>query len=98
MDNQEDVLDTPAQLASKEVTASYQLVNILAVASYVMMIYDDTQGFKIDHEDCTFGQIMAKGKYKPRSNFIMELETYVEAGSNTGFIVWVTRRSDHLKK
>ena len=58
-------------------------------------------GFKIDFEDCTFGNVLAKNKYRPRSNFIMQLETYVEcndSGNNTGFFVWITRRSDRLKK
>ena len=36
--------------------------------------------------------------YKPKSNFTMELMTYVEAGSNSGFFANVTRRSDRLKK
>jgi hypothetical protein len=32
------------------------------------------QTFKVDDEDCTFGLLLAKGYYKHKSNFIMELE------------------------
>lgn len=56
------------------------------------------QLFKVDEEDCTFGLLTAKGHYKPKSNFIMELATYVEAGSSSGYFVHVTRRNDRLKK
>lgn len=56
------------------------------------------QSFKVDEEDCTFGLLLAKGQYKPKSNFIMELVTYVEAGNNSGYFVNITRRSDRLKK
>ena len=55
----------------------------------------------MDVEDCTFGQIVgSKNRYKPRSNFIMDLETFVEGGANNGagFYVWITRRSDRLRK
>ena len=56
--------------------------------------------FKVDEESCTFGQLLAKGEYRPKSNFIMELDTYVEVGPGTeaGYFVWVTRRSDRERK
>ncbi len=43
------------------------------------------QSFKVDADDCTIGLLLAKGYYKPKSNFIMELVTYVEGGSNSGY-------------
>lgn len=64
------------------------------------MILFVLQGFKVDVDDCTFGQILSKNRYRSRSNFIMELETFVEGGGNNsaGFYVWITRRSDRLRK
>ena len=56
--------------------------------------------FKVDEESCTFGLLLAKGEYRPKSNFIMELDTYVEAGPGTEavFFVWITRRSNRERK
>ena len=58
------------------------------------------QVFKVDEESCTFGQLSAKGQYRAKSNFIMELDTYVEAGPGTeaGFFVWITRRTNRERK
>ena len=54
----------------------------------------------MDEESCTLGLILTKDEYRPKSNFIMELDTYVEAGPGTeaGFFVWITRRTNHEKK
>ena len=80
----------------KEVNArpSYQL----AIVYFQLLCVFQLQTFRVDEEDCTFGMLMSKGFYKPKSNFIMELATYVEAASNSGYFVYITRRSDRLKK
>ena len=56
------------------------------------------QAFRVDVEKCNFGSVSAKNEYKAKSNFLMELETYVEAGDNTGFFVWITKASNREKK
>ena len=50
--------------------------------------------FRIDEDSCTFGMVTTKGEYKPKSNFTMRLECFVEAGASTGYFVWVKRKSD----
>ena len=52
----------------------------------------------MDNETCRFGCVSAKREYKPRSNFKVELETFVEAGDNTVFFVWITRASNKERK
>ena len=71
---------------------------MVLAACVMIIVYACIQSFKVDYEDCTFGLLLAKGQYKPKSNFTMELMTYVEAGSNSGFFTNITRRSDGLKK
>ena len=81
----------------KEVRLSYSFNGVSCMCNDYCM-HACMQSFKVDYEDCTFGLLLAKGQYKPKSNFTMELMTYVEAGSNSGFFANVTRRSDRLKK
>lgn len=55
------------------------------------------QYFRVSLQDSTFGNVTAKGEYKERSNFSMELDTFVD-GQNAGYFVWVTRKSDNQRK
>lgn len=54
--------------------------------------------FRVDTGSFTFGIISSKGEYKAKSNFSIELETYVEAGSNTVFFAYVTKKSDKERR
>lgn len=54
--------------------------------------------FLIHEESHTFG-VRVKGKkggfqYQPKSNFIIILETYVEAGASSGFLARIARTRD----
>ena len=60
------------------------------------ILYTQTQGFRVDPESCTFGMVV-KGRYKPKSNFAIELVTHVEAGDHTGFFANITRSESHTK-
>ena len=55
------------------------------------------QYYRVSLQDCTFGNVTAKNEYKERSNFSMELDTFVD-GKNAGYFVWVTRKSDNQRK
>lgn len=52
----------------------------------------------MDTETCTFGIVNGKGEYRPKSNFTIELESFVDAGASTGFFAWITRKSDRKRK
>ena len=65
------------------------------MVSFFTSIY---QCFKVDEATCTFGTITAKGEYKPRSNFTIQLVTYVEAGESTGYFARVKRKTDGLTR
>lgn len=55
------------------------------------------QCFRVDTEKCTFGTVTAKGEYKERANFSIELETYVDC-CNAGYFAWITRKSDKQRR
>ena len=55
------------------------------------------QYYRVSVQDCTFGNVTAKNEYKERSNFSVELDTFVD-GQNAGYFVWVTRKSDNQRK
>ena len=48
-------------------------------------------------DSCTFGTVSTKGEYREKSNFSIELETYVD-GDNAGYFAWVKRKSDGRRK
>ena len=52
----------------------------------------------MDVDRFTFGSVSAKDLYKPKSNFMIELETFVEAGDNTGYFAWITKASNKERK
>ena len=51
----------------------------------------------MDEKTCTFGTVSAKGEYRERSNFVLQLDVYVD-GDNAGFFAWVTRKSDGQRR
>lgn len=55
------------------------------------------QHYRTDEASCTFGTVSAKGEYRAKSNFFMELDTYVD-GESAGYFVWVQRKSDGQKR
>lgn len=55
------------------------------------------QYYRVDMQKCSFGTVTAKGEYREKSNFSMELDKYVD-GTNAGFFVWISRKSDNLRK
>ena len=42
--------------------------------------------------------VTTKGEYKPKSNFTMRFECFVEAGASTGYFVWVKKKSNGQEK
>ncbi|XP_065913247.1 uncharacterized protein [Dysidea avara] len=54
----------------------------------------EKQLFKVDDETVTFGTVNSKGDYKPKSNFTIKLEVFVEAGAHTGYFVTLKRKLD----
>ena len=52
----------------------------------------------MDDEGVTFGVVNSRGEYKAKSNFSIKLETFVEAGANTGYFVTLKRKSDGLER
>lgn len=51
------------------------------------------QYFRQDPESCTVGTILATGEYRPKTNFYIELDTFVES-QMAGFFATVKRKSD----
>ena len=52
----------------------------------------------VDDETITFRTVNNKGEYKPKSNFTIKLQTYVEAGAYTGYFVILKRKSDSQER
>ena len=64
---------------------------------FVSVVLQKQSGFRVDSETCTFGTVV-KGQYKMKSNFTIELVTFVDAGEFTGYFSKIVRRSDKRTK
>lgn len=51
----------------------------------------------MDIDGHTFGTVNARGEYKARSNFSLELSQYVD-GNDAGYFAWVSRKSDGQRR
>ena len=51
------------------------------------------QHYRQDFDDCTVGVVLATGEYRAKTNFFIDLETFVE-GKKAGFYAKVKRKSD----
>lgn len=65
---------------------------LLPAIDYIPQRIQEQLWLLCGHQSFTFGIISSKGVYKVKSNFLIELETYVEAES------YVTKKSDKKRK
>lgn len=60
-------------------------------------LFASMQYYRQDADSCTVGLVTAKGEYREKTNFYIELDTFVDS-ENAGYFVFVTRKSDGMRK